>query len=308
MKKSNRDVNLIIGATGMVGSEICRMLTEDGRTVRAMVRNTTDPDKVRKLEDLGVQIVHGDLRDRSSFKPALEGVTNIITTTSSMPSSYVPGENDIQRVDLEGMTNFIDEAKKAGVQHIIYTSISKNIDLDFPLHNAKRTVEQHLQKSGINYTILRPSCFMEVWLTPAVGFDFANAKAQLYGDGTNPVSYISMVDVARFAVASLDNPAARNTTLELGGPEKISQLKAVQIFEEVSGQKFDVQHVPEKALLAQMNQAIDPMEKSFSAIMACTAHGDPINMEHTLQAFPMKLTSVKEYAQSVVATSFADTY
>ncbi|MBK7407550.1 MAG: SDR family oxidoreductase [Saprospirales bacterium] len=308
MKKLNREVNLIIGATGMVGNEICRLLTAEGRTVRAMVRDTADPEKVRKLKDMGVQIVRGDLRRSVTFGPALEGVTNVITTTSSMPFSYVAGENDIQKVDLEGVKNFIDHAKIAGVEHFIYTSFSGNIDLSFPLLRAKRAVEQHLEESGMEYTILRPGYFMEVWLTPAAGFDFANAKAQICGDGTKPISYISALDVARFATASLDNPAARNTSLELGGPEKISQLKAVQIFEEVSGQKFEVQHVSEKALRTQMDEASDPMQKSFSALMTCAATGNPINMDPVLQEFPIKLTSVKDYARSVVATSFADTY
>lgn len=79
-----------------------------------------------------------------------------------------------------------------------------------------------MQQSGLTYTILRPSYFMEVWLSPVVGFDFPNATAQLYGSGRNPISWISLGDVARFAVESLDHPNARNATLELGGPEALS--------------------------------------------------------------------------------------
>jgi NADH dehydrogenase len=296
-------MNLIVGATGLVGSEICRLLTADGKPVRVMVRETSDQAKTKELKELGVQIVQGDLRNSSTFEPALQGVTAVITTISSMPFSYVPGENDIQKVDLEGMMNLIDNAKAAGVQHFIYTSFSGQMDLDFPLRNAKRSVEKHLQKSGMVYTILRPSFFMEIWLTAAVGFDVANTKVQLYGDGTKPVSYISYMDVAKFAVESLENPAAKNATLELGGPEKLSQLEAVKIFEEISGREFEVQKVPEKALQSQRDEATDPMQESFSGLMLCLAKGDPISMEGLLQAFRIKLTSVKEYAQSVVAAS-----
>jgi uncharacterized protein YbjT (DUF2867 family) len=56
---------------------------------------------------------------------------------------------------------------------------------------------------------------MEAWLSPVVGFDAANAKATVYGTGQNPISWIAIQDVARFAVASLDHPAAKNATLEL---------------------------------------------------------------------------------------------
>jgi uncharacterized protein YbjT (DUF2867 family) len=296
-------MNLIIGATGMVGSEICRLLATDSKPVRAMVRETSDPVKVNKLKELGVEIAKGDLRDSSTFAGALEGVSAVITTVSAMPFSYVPGENDIQNVDLDGMINLINSAKNAGVKHFIYTSFSGQIDMDFPLRNAKRAVEQHLQKSGMTYTILRPSCFTEVWLSAAVGFDAANAKVQLCGDGTRPVSYISYLDVARFAVESLNNPAARNTILELGGPEKLSQLDAVKIFEDASSKKFDIQHTPGEALQSQLDTATDPMQKSFSGLMLCVAHGDPIDMQEILAKFPIKLKSVREYARSVVSAS-----
>lgn len=295
-------MNLIIGATGMVGNEICRLLTTDSKPVRAMVRETSDQVKVNILKELGVEIVQGDLRNSSTYAGALQGVSAVITTVSAMPFSYVPGENDIQNVDLDGMTNLINSAKKAGVKHFIYTSFSGQIDMDFPLRNAKRSVEQHLQKSGMTYTILRPSCFTEVWLSAAVGFDTTNAKVQLCGDGTKRISYISYLDVARFAVESLKNPAARNAILELGGPEKLSQLDAVKIFEDTSGKKFDIQHTPEEALQSQLDTATDPMQKSFSGLMLCVANGDPINMQETLAKFPIKLKSVRDYARSIVAS------
>jgi uncharacterized protein YbjT (DUF2867 family) len=107
------------------------------------------------------------------------------------------------------------------------------------------------------------------------------------------------MDVARFAVESLKNPAARNAVLELGGPEKLSQLDAVKIFEEVSGKKFEVQHIPEAALQAQHEAATDPMQKSFSGLMSCFAKGDPIDMQETLKAFPMQLKTVRSYAESL---------
>lgn len=201
------------------------------------------------------------------------------------------------------MKNLIDAARAAGAEHFVYTSFSRNIDLDFPFRNAKRAVEQHLRESGMVYTILRPCYFMESWLTAAVGFDVNNAKVQLCGDGIKPVSYISYKDVARFAVDCLDNPAAKNAILELGGPEQLSQLDAVKIFEEVSGRKFEVQNIPENALQSQKDGATDPLQRSFTGLMLCMVNGDPINMEKLLQDFPVRLTSVREYAQGVVTSS-----
>jgi NADH dehydrogenase len=287
---------LVIGATGMLGQEICRRLSEKGLPVRAMVRKTSAHEKVNKLKELGIQIAEGDLRDPSTFESALKGCSTVITTVSAMPFSYVPAENDIQNVDLQGMKSLIDEAKSSGVKRFIYTSFSGNIDEEFPLRNAKREVEQYLRDSKLVYTILRPSCFIEVWLTAAVGFDVENAKVQICGDGNKPVSYISYKDVATFAVECLDNPHARNTSLELGGPEKISQLDAVRIFEKASGKHFEIMHIPVGALESQMKSAPDPMQASFSGLMLCLAHGDPIDMSETLKKYPVKLVAVKDYA------------
>jgi uncharacterized protein YbjT (DUF2867 family) len=290
---------LVAGATGLMGSEICRLLGDKNLIVKAMVRTTADPVKIEQLTKLGVQVVQGDLRKKESLSQVFQGVTTVVTSVSSMPFSYQPGENDIQKVDEDGMINLIDAAKSAGVKHFIYTSFSKNLDLDFPLRNAKRKVEKHLQESGITYTILRPGCFMEVWLTAAVGFDALNGKVNVCGTGTNQVAYISYKDVAKFAVESISNPAAKNATLELGGPENLSQLDAVKIFEDVLQKKIEVGHIPVDALRSQLDGAEDPMQKSFSGLMICVANGDRIEMKEVLGKFPVKLTSVKEFVNTL---------
>ncbi|GAK53501.1 NmrA family protein [Candidatus Moduliflexus flocculans] len=290
-------MNLVIGATGFLGNEICRQLAEQGKPVRALVRHTSDQAKVDALKGYGVGIAQGNVRDRASLDAACRGVTAVISTISSMPMSYQPEENNIQTVDIDGVTNLIHAAKAAGVKQFIYTSFSGQIDRDFPLRNAKRTVEQRLKESGLTYTILRPSYFMEVWLSPSVGFDYVNANVRVYGAGHNPISWIAIRDVAQFAVISLENPAARNATLEMGGPEALSPLQVVKIFEEVSGKSFKTEYVPVAALEEQQKGATDPMQQSFAALMQCYAQGDAINMQTTLRVFPLHLTSVKEYAK-----------
>jgi NADH dehydrogenase len=292
---------LVVGATELVGSEICGQLAARGKQVRALVRATADPAKVDRLRALGAEIALGDLRDRTSLDVACRGVETVITTASSMPFGYVPGVNDIRTTDLDGELSLVDAAQAAKVRHFIYTSFT--MDLDFPLCNAKRAVEKHLQQSGMVYTVLRPGFFMEVWLSPAVGFDAANAKAVIYGDGSKPLSWIAFADVASFAVASLDNPAARNATLELGGPEALTPQQVVRIFEQACGRTFDVQFVPAEALAAQQAAATDPMQQSFTGLMRCVAAGDPIDMRETLKAFPIGLTSVEEHARRVCSVT-----
>src|SRR5512136_951061 len=153
MQKGEQSMNLVVGATGMVGTEVCRLLTAAGKPVRAFVRPTSDPAKVEKLKGLGATVVLGDLRDGASFKAACQGADALITTASSMPFGYVPGENTPEITDQEGCMNLVAAAAEAGVQQFVYTSFPP-MAVAFPLQDAERSVEACLRDSGMTYTIL----------------------------------------------------------------------------------------------------------------------------------------------------------
>jgi NADH dehydrogenase len=288
-------VILIVGATGLLGSEICRLLGAAGKPFRALVRPTSDKSKVAQLHELGAELVRGDLRDRFSLEAACKGVRAVISTASAT-ISRAEGDS-IQTVDLEGQLSLIEAAKAAGVSQFILVSFSPGV-IEFPLQAAKQAVEEHLKRSGLEFTILQPTCFVEVWLSPALGFDAANSKAQVYGSGQNKISWISYRDVAKFAFASLDNPAARNAVIELGGPESLSPLEVVRIFEQVQERAFGIQHVPDEVLLEQKKTASDPLQESFAGLMLYYSAGSVIDMRDTLQKFPVKLTSIRDFARA----------
>ena len=290
-------MNLVVGATGSLGSEIVKLLADAGKPARALVRPTSDQKKVDQLQTLGAEIVSGDLKDRPSLDAACRGVSAIISTASST-LSRLEGDT-IRTVDHEGQLSLVDAARAAGVAHFVLISFS-GMNVEFPLQTAKREVERHLKESGMTYTILQPTFFMEVWLSPALGFDAAQGTAQVYGSGQQKISWISFQDVAEFAIASLDNPAARNAVIKLGGPEALSPLEVVKIFEKQSGRPFTVQHVPEEQLRAQKEGATDSLPESFAGLMLAYAQGNVVDMRATLQKFPVRLRSVGKYASQIV--------
>ena len=287
---------LVVGSTGSLGSEICSGLAGKGKSVRALVRATADQTKVQQLKSMGVTTVQGDLRDPDSLKAACQGVDVVLSTVSSL-SSYEPAQNDLQTTDIDGTTNLIAAAQDTGVTRFIYVSFSGNIERNFPLRNAKRTIEKRLKESKLAYTILRPSYFMESWLAPMGGFDAANGTAQVYGTGDQLLSWISRQDVARMAVEYLDNPGTINATIEMGGPEALSPQQVIKIFEQIGGQAFEVTHVPAEVLQAQMEEAEDPIQQSVAGLMLCYADGDPIDASEFL---PAPTVSVKDYARQVL--------
>src|SRR5258705_1723221 len=97
-----------------------------------------------------------------------------------------------------------------------------------PLNQAKRTIEATVRASGMGYTILRSSFFMEYWLSPLIGFDYPNHKAMIFGAGENRITWITIDDVARSAAATVGNPAARDQVIEIGGPEVVSPNEALR--------------------------------------------------------------------------------
>jgi uncharacterized protein YbjT (DUF2867 family) len=260
-------------------------------------------EKVKTLKQSGVHLVEGDLKDRSSIKNALKGIDTVIST-ASYTFSRQEGDS-IQSVDNEGQSSLVAEAIAAGVKHFIFVSFTF-MPYEYPLQAAKRKAEKKLTESKMTYTILKPSFFMEAWLSPAIGFDFPNAKATIYGEGKNKISWIAIQDVAAFAVAAVDNPSMRNKTIEIGGPQALSPLEVVEIFEKTGGKKFEKQHVPMEALQGQYSAAPDDMSKSFAALMLFYANGHEVNMKEMLKMVPVKLKSAQEYAKQVTsAMSFA---
>ncbi len=194
-------------------------------------------------------------------------------------------------------------ARQAGVRKFVFVSIPQGME-PCPLTAAKRTVEQAVMSSGMDYTILCPCIFMEVWLSPALGIDYPNAKATIYGDGHARTSCTSLGDVAEYAVQSLDNPAARNTLFELGHPQTHNLLEVVRLFEKASGKAFELQVVPAVALEAQRNAATDPLQVSFAALMHNMATGIQVNTSGAQKAFPgIELKSVPGVASQAIISA-----
>ena len=292
-------MTLVVGATGLLGTEICRQLREAALPVKGLVRRGADPVKIDNLRKLGVELVEGDLKEPSSLERACRGAQALISTASSTLSRR---EGDsIQTVDLDGQTRLIEAAKAAGVEHFVFISFRSNTAIQSPLAEAKRTVERRLKESGLAYTILQASYFMEVWLTPMLGFDVPNGRAKVYGEGKNKISWISYPDVARFAVKALSEQRARNRVIEVGGPEALSPMEVVRAFEAAGSKEIAVEHVPESALREQFEAAEDPTQKSFAALMLSYAVGDAIEMTDTLRIFPIPLTSVRDYVRQTLA-------
>jgi len=228
-------MNLVVGSTGMLGGMITRKLLEKKAPVRVLVRSGS-------TELAGAQPVRGDLKDRASLDAACGGVTTVITTANSAQRG---GEDNVETVDLKGNLALIDAAKKAGVRHFIFVSAAAvDESSPVPLFAAKARVEKHLRASGMNWTIIAPHIFMDVWFPMIIGSALGAGKpVPLVGGGKRRHSFIAVQDVAAFAVASVDNPAAKNRRLILGGPTALSWTDVVAKTGDLLGRRLEVETI-----------------------------------------------------------------
>src|SRR6266566_2106717 len=142
---------LVTGATGTIGRDVAKRLSEKGVSVRAGVR---DQAKARKQFGSNIALASFDFENEKTFSGALEGVEKVFLLPPLLPNQ------------LEVMNRFVDAAKRAGIRHIVKLSA---IGVDDPTqptavkwHGAN---EQQIREAGVAFTFLRPNSFMQNFIT-----------------------------------------------------------------------------------------------------------------------------------------------
>jgi uncharacterized protein YbjT (DUF2867 family) len=180
-----------------------------------------------ELEQRGADIFIGDLQQEEDIQKACEGVDYVISAHGTNAST----QGGTEAIDYRANIRLIDAAKMAGVKHFVFISVL-GVDRgyeDAPVFKAKWAVEQYLKKSGLNYTILRPSGFASNLLPLAERFQQTGIYL-LIGDTKTRTSIVSTDDLARIAVESATNPEAQNQIFSVGGPEVLERIDIAQIF------------------------------------------------------------------------------
>ena len=290
---------LVVGVTGLLGGEICRQLSAAGHPVRALVRPTSDEGRVEYLRPRA-ELVIGDIKDRGSLDAACAGAEVVITTASTTLSRQP--DDTIASVDQAGQLRLIEAAKASGVSRFVYISYSGNHTIDCALTTAKRAVEQAVRESGMTYTILRPSYFMEV-AEPRVRLRRGECAGARLRRRPGPDQLHLLQGRRPLREPEPNDSGGAQCDLELGGPEALSPLDAVHTFERSTGRTFALEHLAEEVLELQHQNARDPLEQSFGALMLGYARGDVVDMSQTLDAFPLQLTSVREFADATSGRS-----
>ncbi|MCH6201268.1 NAD(P)H-binding protein [Aquiflexum sp. LQ15W] len=318
---------LIVGATGQLGFTIVRKLSEQktAHSIFAGHRRTSNTKPLERLRNVNFRLV--DLLDSKTFETGLRDIDIIVTTaTTATPSQK--GDH-LEKTDENGTMKLIDAARSAGIKHFIYVSALPfpKLENTVPLSRAKRRVESHLKRSGLPYTIIQPTAFMEVYFpffgttVPLRGaevntvdrpFKFSNdffagikndieqkETFNVIGKGDRKNAFISVENVADFCIAAISNPKAINRIIEIGGPEGLSPLDIKKIFERLYGKPLKIKSTPPFVirLMSKILALVNPAAGNIMALNYAVANNDalPRDMKKTAEEFDIKLIHPEEF-------------
>lgn len=289
---------LVVGATGHLGGEIVTQLRASGRTVRALVRSTSDLGRVEYLKRLGCHCVVGDLRDAVSIGTACRDVSAVVSTATAL-TSRLEGES-LESIDLQGQLGLVAEAERCGAGRFVFVSFPA-VPGHFSFQEAKRAVEGRLCDSSLSFTIIQAAPFAEVWLSPQLGFDPLNGSARILGSGKQPTSWISLVDVARFAAAATSDSIFNRRIFALGGPEALSYEDVLRLFSQEGVTAVAAQYVSVAELEASCVAAGHVRQLALAALALSTARGQVISTDDVRTSGLKSPRGMRDYVAELVA-------
>jgi nucleoside-diphosphate-sugar epimerase len=250
-------MNLITGATGLLGSHIAEQLIAAGEPVRALVRPTSRTDF---LESIGAELVTGDVTDPASIESAISGVKRVYHAAAKV-GDWGPWEQ-FQKITIEGTRNMLTAARDAGVERFLHISsisayghpdgeglvLDESAPLGVNLHKwsyySRAKVEaEHLvwaawERGEVPLTVVRPS-----WLygprdrasMPRLIRVIREGKARLVGDGENRLNLTYAGNEAEGCILAATNPDALGESYNLSNDGVITQKEYLNKIAECLG-------------------------------------------------------------------------
>ena len=221
---------LVTGATSVIGQKLCQLLAENNKSFRAMCRKE---EQLEKFSKQGVDAVLGKFEDPESLRSAMKGCTSFFLVSP-------PKENQ-----LECEMNAINVAKQEQIAYIVKVSASDaNLRSSVPWAKTHAHIDHHLRASGLAWTILKPTAFMQNFLTMTKPIS-KGFLPQVGGNGL--VGYIDAQDIGRVAYHVLTEDHHKRATYYLNGPETLDMKEIASQIGEATGKKIRYVNLPSLA-------------------------------------------------------------
>jgi NADH dehydrogenase len=234
---------LVTGGTGFVGTAIVHELRARGRHVRVLARR---PERARRLEGWGAEVVAGDVTDPVSLTAAAAGCSDVVHLVALIAGRPA----DFAQVMTQGTRNVLHAAEQAGVRRFVLMSAlgtGEGTNDAVPYFAAKRLMEEAVRASALEHVIFRPSFVFgaQGGLLPTLMRQVRwSPVVTVIGDGRQRAQPIWLDDVATYFALALDEPRAAARTFELGGPDVVTWDELYRLIARVLGKRRRLVHVP----------------------------------------------------------------
>jgi len=259
---------LVTGATGQQGSALARQLRQRGHRVIAFVRDPASPTAV-DLKSTGADLAVGSFDDLDSIVRAAQGV-------DAMYAMATPFEGGMEAEIRHGL-NLTDAARLAGVQHFVYSSVAGADRLTgIPHFDSKHRVELHVRRSGLPYTILGPTFFMENFSSPMFEKGLRTGVFPMALPPTRGLQMVAVDDLAAFTVHVLEE---RERFLEQRidvASDEVTGQQAAALLSMVSGHRLHYEQLP----LDLLRERSEDLAAMFEWLDQVGYHADVLTLRH----------------------------
>ena len=232
---------LYVGGTGIAGSAAVAELCRRSNRVRCLVRTTSD---LSRLKGQNVELVYGDVRDRSALAKAVAGADTVISSfaTNIAKERRVAA---LWEADYEGNLSLIKLAQAAGLKKFVFVSywgLAKFAD--FEHGKIKKLVEDLLAVSALDYTVLRVTT-LATDLSLLLGARLQRkGRAPVVMQRHEKVRPILPEDLARCIADAVDNPRASRKIIEVAGEEEYTFLELQELYCRAIGRRVRLVFIP----------------------------------------------------------------
>jgi NADH dehydrogenase len=190
---------------------------------------------------LGVEVATGDVRDRASLEAAARGADVVVSAIHGFTG---PKGTSPATIDYQGNVNVIDAARAAEAQFVLMSVVGATAGSPMELFRMKHAAEQHLLARDGDWTIVRATAFLELWIDVLAKTAARSGRPVVFGRGDNPINFVSVMDVAGLVEQAVTDPATRGSILEIGGPEEFSFNQLGAAIQQAAGRPGPPRHVP----------------------------------------------------------------